>query len=259
MASLDLGSPSTRKSASPHARWSEIQHRVSAIIPAAGRGRRMGGLKKPYLDLVGTPILAHTLMVFQQCPLVDEILVVAAEGDEQNCVQNVIIPYGVDKVDQVVTGGETRQESVFNGLRKLTSDTDMVIVHDGARPFVTEEMIENTLESASEWGAATVAVPVKDTIKEADDENLVLKTLNRQRLWTIQTPQTFKYDLILQAHLYARENHIRVTDDASLIEQLEIHKVKLVMGTYENIKLTTPSDLAIARAILEARRPAEKL
>jgi 2-C-methyl-D-erythritol 4-phosphate cytidylyltransferase len=164
----------------------------------------------------------------------------------------------LDKADQVVSGGETRQESVFNGLQMLTSGTDMVIVHDGVRPFVTEEMIKSTLESAGKWGAATVAVPVKDTIKEADDENLVVKTLNRHRLWAIQTPQAFKYGLILQAHLYARENQIQATDDASLIEQLGIHQVKLVMGTYENIKITTPGDLVTAKAILESCGTAAK-
>jgi 2-C-methyl-D-erythritol 4-phosphate cytidylyltransferase len=216
----------------------------------------MAGLeKKPYLDLAGRPVLAHTLTVFQASPLVDEILVVVAEGDEQDCVREVITPYRIDKVDQVVTGGETRQESVFNGLQELEAQAScphLVIIHDGVRPFVTEEMIKNTLESASKWGAATVAVPVKDTIKEADGENFVAKTLDRRQLWAIQTPQAFKYGLILQAHLYAHENHIQVTDDASLIEQLGIHRVRLVMGTYENIKLTTPCDLVTARAILES-------
>jgi len=225
---------------------------VSAIIPAAGHGKRMGGIKKPYMDLCGKPILAYALTVFQQCPLIDEILIVVAEGDEQACIRDVIVPYRIDKAHQVLTGGKTRQESVFNGLKKLTPDTDIVIVHDCARPFVTAEMIENTLESANRWGAATVAVPVKDTIKEADDESFVVKTLNRHRLWAIQTPQTFKYDLILQAHLCARENDIQVTDDASLIEELGNQRVKLVMGAYENIKLTTPSDLAAARAILKS-------
>jgi 2-C-methyl-D-erythritol 4-phosphate cytidylyltransferase len=226
---------------------------VATIIPAAGSGKRMGGIKKPYLDLAGRPILAHTLMVFQRCSLVDRILVVAAEGDEQMCLQDVITPYSIDKADQVVAGGKTRQESVFNGLQNLTSDTDMVIIHDCVRPFVTEAMIKSTLESAMEWGAATVAVPIKDTIKEADHENFVLKTLNRQRIWAIQTPQAFRYDLLLQAHLYARENHIHVTDDASLIEQSGMGKVKLVMGAYENMKLTTPDDMEIARAILELK------
>ena len=212
----------------------------------------MGGVKKPYLILRGRPVLAHTLTVFQRCPLVARILVVVAEGDEIGCVQDVIVPYGISKANHVVTGGDTRQESVFNGLRDLAPDTDMVVIHDAARPFVTEKMIEDALESASKWGAATVAVPVKDTIKEADEEDLVIGTLDRQRLWAIQTPQTFKYDLILQAHLHARENHIRATDDASLVEQMEGHRVKLVMGVYENIKLTTPTDLAVARSILDS-------
>jgi len=214
----------------------------------------MGGIKKPYLDLAGIPILAHSLMVFQRCPLVNEIVVVVARGDEQGCIGSVIDPYMIEKAHRVIVGGESRQESVFNGLRSLTSDTDMVIVHDCARPFVTEEMIRDTLEAAGEWGAATVAVPVKDTIKEADDERFVTKTLNRHSLWTIQTPQTFRYDLLLQAHLYARENNIRVTDDASLIEKLGDHRVKLVMGTSENMKVTTPGDLTIANAILESRK-----
>jgi len=226
---------------------------LSVIIPAAGLGRRMGDIKKPYLDLAGKPILAHTLMVFQRCPLVDKIVVVAAPGDEQACVQNVIIPYGIDKANQVVAGGETRQESVFNGLQKVSADTDMVMVHDCARPFVTADMIQNTLDAASECGAATVAVPVKDTIKAADDDSFVVSTLDRQRLWSIQTPQTFRYDLLLRAHLQAREKNIQATDDASLIEELGDHRVKLVMGDYQNIKITTPGDLTIASVILESR------
>ncbi len=225
---------------------------TSAIIPAAGIGKRMGGIKKPYLDLAGKPILIHTLMVFQRCSLIDKIIVVAAPGDEQNCFRDMIVPYGLDKVHQVVTGGNTRQESVFNGLKILPTDTHIVIVHDCVRPFVKEEMIKSTLEAAEQWGAATVAIPVKDTIKEADDDGFVVKTIDRQRLWSIQTPQAFKYHLILQAHIYAHENNIYVTDDASLIEKLGIHRVKLVMGSEENMKITTPGDLTIAEAILKA-------
>ena len=227
---------------------------VSVIIPAAGQGRRMGNIKKPYLKLMGKPILAHTLMVFQRCSLVDEIVVVTAAGDEQDCVQEITMPYGLDKVHQIVAGGETRQESVFNGLQKVTSDTDMVIVHDCARPFVTEKMIDDTLAAASEWGAATVAVPVKNTIKEADDDNFVVNTLDRRRLWSIQTPQAFRYDLLLQAHLYARENDIPVTDDASLIEELGAYRVNLVMGASENMKITTPGDLVVAGAVLKSKQ-----
>lgn len=223
---------------------------TAVIIPAAGLGKRMGGIKKPYLYLAGKPILIHTLAIFQQCILIDKIVVVAAPGDEQACFQDMIAPYGLNKVHQVVTGGNTRQESVFNGLKILPKDTDMVIVHDCVRPFIKEEMIKNTLEVAIQWGASTVAIPVKDTIKEADDDNFVVKTIDRQKLWSIQTPQAFKYGILLQAHIYASENNIHVTDDASLIEKLGIHRVKLVMGSEENIKITTPGDLAIAEAIL---------
>jgi 2-C-methyl-D-erythritol 4-phosphate cytidylyltransferase len=225
---------------------------VTAIIPAAGQGKRMGGVKKPYMDLYGKPILIHTLDAFQRSALIDSIILVAAEGDEQVCRRDFIEPHKMDKVDKVICGGQTRQESVFNGLQSVSSDTDMVIVHDCARPFVTEDMIRDTLDAAQEWGAATVAILVKDTIKEADDENLVIKTLDRRRLWIIQTPQAFRYALLLQAHLYARENNIQVTDDASLIEHLGTHRVKLVMGSPENIKITTPGDLAVAKVILES-------
>lgn len=225
---------------------------IAAIIPSAGFGKRMGDVKKPYLELAGKPMLVHTLVVFQNCPLINKIVVVTAAGDENKCLQDIVIPYKLDKVYKVVKGGETRQESVFNGIRSLSSDTHIALIHDCARPFVKEEMIKNTINAAIQWGAATVAIPVKDTIKEADDDNFVVKTIDRQKLWSIQTPQAFHYDLILQAHLYARENNLQVTDDASLVEKFGNHPVKLVMGSEENMKITTPGDLAIARAILNA-------
>lgn len=213
----------------------------------------MGNVKKPYISLIGKPILAHTLLIFQNCSLVNEIVVVVAAGDEQTCIQDIIAPYGIDKANKVVEGGNTRQESVLNGLQVVNSDTDMVIVHDCARPFVTDSMIRDVLEAASQWGASTVAIPVKNTIKEADDEAFVVNTVDRRRLWSIQTPQGFKYKSLLQAHFHARKNKINVTDDASLIEEMGEHRVKLVMGTSENIKITTPGDIAIAEAILESR------
>jgi 2-C-methyl-D-erythritol 4-phosphate cytidylyltransferase len=225
---------------------------VSAIIPAAGSGARMGGIKKPYMDLAGKPILAHTLTIFQQCPLVNSIVVVTAKDDEARCVQDVVTAYGIDKSLSIVAGGDTRQESVFNALQELSSNTDVVVIHDAVRPFVTEEMILQSIDNANQYGSAIVAVPVKDTIKESDDDGFVMKTLDRYRLWAIQTPQTFKYDLIMKAHLYARDNSIQATDDAFLIEQIG-HKVKLIMGSYENIKITTPEDIVIAKAILESR------
>ena len=225
---------------------------ISVIIPAAGLGTRMGGIKKPYMELAGKPILAHTLCAFQRCSLVDSIIIVTAKGDESRCAQDVVTAYGIDKPLSVVTGGITRQESVYNALIELSSNTDIVVIHDAVRPLLTEDMIIQSINGAKHYGSAIVAVPVKDTIKESDDDRFVAKTLDRRKLWAIQTPQTFKYDLILKAHLYARENNIQATDDAFLVEQMG-QKVKLIMGSYENIKITTPDDFAVAKAILESR------
>jgi len=226
--------------------------KISAIIPAAGLGRRMGNIKKPYMELAGKPILAHTLEIFQRCKSVNNILVVTAKGDEEHCAVDVIESYSMDKVTDIVVGGNTRQESVFNALQKLPSNTDIVVIHDAVRPFFTEAMIIESIEQADKYGSAVVAVPVKDTIKEADKDGIVQKTLDRQKLWAIQTPQTFKYNLISQAYLKAKENGTQATDDASLIEQMGL-KVKLIMGNYENIKITTPEDLIIAEAILKSK------
>lgn len=226
--------------------------KVSTIIPSAGYGERMGGVKKPYILLDGKPILFHTLKVFQKCPLINDISIVVAAGDEQKCLDEVL-SYGNEKVSQVIAGGSTRQESVFNGLKSLSPDTDLVIIHDCVRPFITNEIISASLDSAVRWGAAIVAVPVKDTIKESDDNLFVSNTLNRQRLWSIQTPQVFKYKIIFHAHLLARERNIQATDDASLVEMLGNCKVRLVMGNYENIKITTPFDLIVASAILKTK------
>ena len=226
--------------------------KVSAIIPAAGLGTRMGGIKKSYMELAGKPILAYTLATFQRCPFIDSIVIVTAKGDESRCIQDVVKTYGLNKPFSVVAGGDTRQESVYNALRELSSNTDIVVIHDAVRPLVTEDMIIQSIDGAKQYGSAIVAVPVKDTIKESDDDGFVTKTLDRRKLWAIQTPQTFKYDLIMKAHLYARDNNIQATDDAFLVEQIG-QKVKLIMGSYENIKITTPEDIIIAKAILESK------
>jgi 2-C-methyl-D-erythritol 4-phosphate cytidylyltransferase len=225
--------------------------KVSVIIPAAGLGTRMGGIKKPYMDIAGKSILAYTLGAFQRCPFIDTIIIVTARGDESRCFQD-IKTYSIGKSFSVVAGGNTRQESVFNALQELASNTDIVVIHDAVRPLVTEDMIIQSIDGAKQYGSAIVAVPVKDTIKESNDDGFVAKTLDRRKLWAIQTPQTFKYDLIMKAHLYARDNNIQATDDSSLVEQMG-HKVKLIMGSYENIKITTPDDLIVAKAILESR------
>ena len=222
--------------------------KISAVIPAAGSGARMGNdIKKPYLKIGSKPILAHTLQVFEKSLLVDDIFVVISDEDRKLCEYEVINPYNFQKVAAVLPGGETRQASVFNGIKRTSDDTDIIIVHDGVRPFVTENIIEASVESATQWGAAIVAVPVKDTIKVADKDNFVSSTPGRNQLWAIQTPQVFRREILMKAHLYAQEQNIDATDDATLVERLG-YKIKLVMGSYRNIKITTPEDLVIADA-----------
>ncbi|MBD3181075.1 2-C-methyl-D-erythritol 4-phosphate cytidylyltransferase [Candidatus Poribacteria bacterium] len=227
--------------------------KVSAIIPAAGSGKRMGEIKKPYIVLCGRTMLSHTISVFLQCSLINELVIVSASGDENKCYCEIVENYDMDKACKVITGGLTRQESVFNGIKNLDTDTDIVIIHDCARPFLNENMIVKAVKAAEKWGAATIAVPVGNTIKKADKDGFVVETIDREMLWSIQTPQAFQYDLILKAHTHARENNIQVTDDTSLVEELGTHKVKLVMGASENMKITTPGDLVLARAIIESR------
>ena len=209
----------------------------------------MGGdTKKPYLLLGGKPVLACVLDVFDKSNYTDEIFVIVSSEDIETCLAEVITPYHFRKVADVLAGGETRQESVFKGLQRIGKEAGLVVVHDGVRPFVTENIIAACCKTAWKWGAAITAVPVKDTIKVADGENFVLDTPKRDKLWAIQTPQVFQRDLLLQAHLCAREKKVQATDDAALVEQLG-RQVKLVMGSYRNIKITTPEDLIIAEAI----------
>ncbi len=211
--------------------------------------------KKPYLELFDKPILAHTLGAFDQNSVVDTIFVIVDGPDFDTCRSAVIEPYNFQKVASLVPGGVTRQDSVFNGLKVLPDDTDFVVVHDGVRPFVTDEMIFTCIEAASDWGAAVVAVPVKDTIKVADSDGFVVDTPDRSQLWTIQTPQVFRKNLLLEAHRYARRKQMQLTDDAALVEQLGL-KVKCVMGSYSNLKITTPEDLVVAEALM---RKTEKI
>ena len=222
---------------------------VSALIPAAGRGERMGGgVKKPFLLLDDKPIIVHTLSRFQRCDLIDEIVpIVSAEDIDRTW--RIVGKYEFTKVTKVVPGGETRQRSVYNGLRTLGERTDVVVIHDGVRPFVTDEIIRGCVKMAFKAGAAIAAVPVKDTIKEVSPEGIVLHTLERNRLWAIQTPQVFQKKLILKAHEIALERGIEATDDAALVEMMG-GKVHVIMGSYENIKITTPEDLILARALL---------
>ena len=208
--------------------------------------------KKPYLELLDRPILAHTIGVFDRSVVIDAIFVIVGETDFDACRSVVIEPYGFQKVGGLVPGGETRQDSVFNGLKALPHDTDFVIVHDGVRPFVTDEIIFTCLEAAADCGAAVTAVPVKDTIKITDGDEFVVDTPDRSQLWAVQTPQVFRRDVLIEAHQHARREQIQLTDDAALVEQLGL-KVKCVMGSYSNLKITTPEDLVVAEALMNNR------
>ena len=223
--------------------------KVAVVIVAAGAGKRMEGIDKVLVLLGGEPLLLRATRPFQQCPAVSQIVVVISGEKEQQCRALVAGPDWT-KVTDICLGGDRRQDSVAAGLKRL-GEFDWVIIHDGARPLVTVDLIERGLEAARETGAAAAAVPVTDTIKAVDANGIVRQTLPRQNLMAVQTPQVFRFDVIQIAHHQDTDD---VTDDASLVERLG-HKVKLYMGSYDNIKVTTPADLALAEIILRRRGP----
>lgn len=225
---------------------------VNAIILAAGSGSRMNiGYNKQYICLNGKEVLAYTLEAFQKNDKVDNIILVSSSKEIDFCKENIVEKYNFTKVSRIVSGGETRQNSVYNGL-KACKGSEIVIIHDGARPFVKKEFINESILKAKEFGASTVAVKVKDTIKTGED-NIFKSTLNRDNLYSVQTPQAFKYDLILKAHENAVKNNLNGTDDSSLVEFLE-GKVYIVNGDYFNIKITTKEDIYIGEAIIKAMK-----
>ncbi|WP_078433086.1 2-C-methyl-D-erythritol 4-phosphate cytidylyltransferase [Metabacillus halosaccharovorans] len=218
------------------------------IIPAAGQGKRMkAGKNKQFIELNETPIIIHTLKVFEEHTQCSGIILVINESEKAD-FQYLIEKFRIQKVHQFVLGGTERQYSVYNGL-KAVKDDELVLVHDGARPFVTQKRIENLVEKAVDTGAAILAVPVKDTIKKVE-EGIVSETVERSTLWSVQTPQAFQIKLLLEAHDKARNEGYLGTDDASLLERVG-RPVSIVTGDYTNIKITTPEDLYIAEAILK--------
>ncbi|MFA4836737.1 MAG: 2-C-methyl-D-erythritol 4-phosphate cytidylyltransferase [Dehalococcoidia bacterium] len=224
------------------------KERFGVIIVAAGQSRRMNGLDKVFADLGGRPLLARALDTFQESAVVDEIVVVLSEQNMERG-QRLLDEYGWSKVRALCPGGPRRQDSVKEGLKRLI-DCLWVAIHDGARPLAPSDLIDRGLAEAKDSGAAAAAVPVKDTIKAVATDGFVQSTLPRDTLWAVQTPQVFRFDLINQAHDQIAED---VTDDAMMVERLG-HKVKLYMGSYENIKVTTPDDLALAEIILRNRQ-----
>jgi 2-C-methyl-D-erythritol 4-phosphate cytidylyltransferase len=221
------------------------------IIPAAGQGKRMGaGKNKLLLTLEATPILIHTLKVFEADPECTGIILAIHPDDEQE-FKSILNEYGIHKVSSLVTGGKERQDSVYNGLMAVSSLDGIVLVHDAARPFIKIETIHKLVDAASKDGGAIVAVPVKDTIKKAAN-NQVSETVERSSLWSVQTPQAFRVSVLLEAHNKAAREQFIGTDESSLVERIP-HPVSIIEGDYDNIKLTTPEDLYFAEAILRKR------
>ena len=219
---------------------------LSAIIAAAGRGERLGQPKQ-LLDLAGKPIAAWSLDLFEHAPAIDSIYI-ACEDEQRARFEETAARYAPTKTRRIVTGGATRQASVFAALSSIAPAPEFVLVHDGARPFLGRDVLERVIAAARRSGVAIAAVPVKDTIKLSNQDSAVERTLERDRLWAAQTPQMFKYELLFAAHAKAIADGSTGTDDASLVERLGA-TVALVMGAYENIKITTPEDLEAARDV----------
>ncbi len=238
----------TRKSPADRSPYSALLSslKVAVIVVAAGSSRRMAGGDKLFLPLGERPLLAHAVATFQESELIRDIVLVFNKSNLKRG-QELVGKLRWSKVTRTCLGGKRRQDSVAQGLRRLT-DCEWVFIHDGARPFIDREMIRRGLEAAQETGAAIAAVPVKETVKVARD-SLVLETLPRQDLWIAQTPQVFRFDIITLAYGHGREE---ATDDAVLVERLG-YKVKLYPGADENIKITTPQDLRLAEALLRDR------
>ena len=223
----------------------------TAIVLAAGQGKRMHSkIQKQFLKIQGYPVLYYSLRCFQESPLIQDIILVTGEDALSYCKEEIVKKYGFTKVSNVIAGGKERYDSVYAGLCAC-KDCRYVLIHDGARPFITEEIIERGLEKVKETGACVVGMPSKDTIKLSDAEGYVKETPDRKCVWTIQTPQIFSYALIREAHDSIRKKDMsKITDDAMVIEHETGVKVALAEGSYQNIKITTPDDLYIAEAFL---------
>ena len=224
----------------------------TAIVLAAGQGKRMGTkVQKQYLEIESKPVLYYSLNVFEQSSIIDDIILVVGEGQAEYCQKEIVAKYGFCKVKKIVQGGAERYHSVWNGLQEVDGD-GYIFIHDGARPFITEEILKRAYKDVQKCKACVIGMPVKDTIKLADPEGFVDETPERSLLWMIQTPQVFECSLVKEAYaMLMQQNQIQVTDDAMVVEQMLGYKVKLTMGSYENIKITTPEDLDVAEVFVK--------
>jgi 2-C-methyl-D-erythritol 4-phosphate cytidylyltransferase len=226
---------------------------VAALIVAAGRGVRMGSSRrKQYLLLSGRPILSHTIERFGACPEVDRITVVVPAEEIDHCQRQIVPGLRVTKEIRLVPGGNRRQDSVRNGLEALRIDTRIVLIHDGVRPLVRPKLIAACIQGAREWGACIPAIEVTDTLKQVDGAGAIVRTVSRDGLYAVQTPQAFQTDLILKAHRHAIQEGWQATDDASLVERMGA-TVHIIPGERGNIKITTPEDLRWAEMLLTSQ------
>lgn len=227
--------------------------KVTAIIVAAGKSKRIQGkIPKQFIEIGGKPLLSHTLEKFEECEDIGEILLVVPEDWLTYCTAEITDKYGFKKINKVISGGEKRQDSVYKGLLAILNDTSIVVIHDGVRPLVKVSHITESIKLCQKCKAVILAVPVKETVKRIEDGSVVT-TLNRERLWIAQTPQTFDYKILLDAYEKAKLDGFVGTDDASLVERMGI-EVKILEGDYDNIKITTQGDLLLADRILKRQK-----
>ena len=241
-----------------------------AVVLAAGSGKRMqSDVAKQYLLLNGKPVLWYALDVFEKSQIIDEVILVVGKGEIPYCKNEIVANYGFKKVSHVIEGGAERYLSVWEALKcinvsDIVRDGDeeegIIFIHDGARPFVTEEILRDTYEAALAHGACVTGMPVKDTIKISNEDGFAVQTPNRKTVWQVQTPQVFEKRLIIEAYAdliknldQIKEAGIEITDDAMVVETMKMRKVKLVKGSYENMKITTPEDMQIAQSLLYGR------
>ena len=225
-------------------------NKVSVIIVAGGSGKRMNStVAKQYIQLNGREILSHTIDCFENCSHIDNIVLVVGAADIEYVQSEIVNKYNYKKISNVISGGAERQHSVYNGLKALPLDTDIVLVHDGVRPFVRNQDILNIISQTAVYGSCVLGVKVKDTIKVCDGNGYVINTPDRSFLWSAQTPQSFQYSILMDSYNQAFSDSFLGTDDSMLVERAG-HKIKMIEGSYDNIKITTPEDLYIGNSIL---------
>ena len=235
------------------------EKKCTAIVLSAGTGKRMGGpIAKQYMSLAGKPVLWYSLNVMEQSTVIDDCILVTGADDIDYVTKEIVQKYGFTKVHSVVAGGAERYLSVMNALRAMDEDAGYVFIHDGARPFLTMEMLDRLADAVDEYHACVAAMPSKDTVKIADRDNYAIQTPDRRTVWNVQTPQVFDARIITEAYerlemgmQRLHEQGIAVTDDAGVVELFTNYKVRLVEGSYQNLKITTPEDMVVAEALLK--------